>query len=764
MIELKNVNKYFNKGKKNEIHAIDNTSLTLPDSGLVALLGESGCGKTTMLNAIGGLDTIKSGSIFINGQKISSKNSDTVDKIRNLNVGYIFQDYKLIDDLSVYDNVAMSLQMIGIKDKEELDARINYVLNKVGIYRYRSRPAGTLSGGERQRVGIARALVKNPNIILADEPTGNLDSKNSVEIMKIIKKISKDRLVILVTHERPLAEFYADRIIELVDGKVVSDNENTRSDTLDYEIDNVFYLKEFKKHEKYSNNSGNRSINYYGEGSESVNIDIVFKNGNIYIQSKEGMKVEVVDDNSAFEMVDDYKQSIIDDTDTYDFDMNTVGNQNIKKKYSSIFSLIKTTLDGFNKAANYKGVKKLILVGFFFVGMFVLFAVGRIALVQTSDPSDIRTTADNYICVEQKDLAKEDFEKLLSVDGVSFGLPGEIPSTLLIYRLGSTYQAYDVVGTFRGSIQATDILSENDVAYGRLPKDKNEIAVDIGMFDYLLSDATIHNANVQTYEEFLDRDCFTTNANVTYKVVGIVDTGNPSIYFDKSEVYKAFYYGFDYLSYQDGEEAGDKDIYTADKIDQRSTDEVLTDAQIIEAYFEDSFNNTYFFAVKDKINAIASFAELGFSAYDVDEKQLTEQAEFNKESNQNTIFFCAAILLISFVEMYIILRASFLSRIKEVGTLRAIGVKKLDIYKVFIGEILAISIMTTIPAMLIMYYLETNVLQSIRLVGTIFHMDLPLLIVSIVGLLLFNIISGIIPVWGTMNESPAEILSRCDVE
>ena len=189
MITLEKVNKYFNKGKKNQIHVINDTSLKLPDQGLVALLGESGCGKTTLLNVIGGLDKVKSGSIYINGQKITRRNTYKIDKIRNLNIGYIFQDYKLIDNLSVYDNVALALKQIGIKDKNEIQKRVNYCLETLGIYRFRARPASMLSGGERQRVGIARAIVKNPEVILADEPTGNLDSKNSLEIMKIIKSI-----------------------------------------------------------------------------------------------------------------------------------------------------------------------------------------------------------------------------------------------------------------------------------------------------------------------------------------------------------------------------------------------------------------------------------------------------------------------------------------------------------------------------------------------------------------------------------------------
>ena len=191
MISIRNVNKYYNKGKRNQIHVINNTSIDLPDKGLVALLGASGCGKTTLLNAIGGLDRVNNGKIYINDKLITSKISYKVDKIRNLSIGYIFQDYKLIDDMSVYDNIAMALKMIGIKDKNEIKTRVEYILDRVGILRYRYRPCGMLSGGERQRVGIARAIVKNPDIILADEPTGNLDSKNTIEVMNIIKAISR---------------------------------------------------------------------------------------------------------------------------------------------------------------------------------------------------------------------------------------------------------------------------------------------------------------------------------------------------------------------------------------------------------------------------------------------------------------------------------------------------------------------------------------------------------------------------------------------
>ena len=170
MLKISKVDKYFNKGKKNQIKAIDNTSLEFDKCGMVALLGPSGCGKTTLLNAIGGLDKVNSGDIFINGHAITKGRTGKKDAIRNEYIGYIFQNYNLVEDMTVFDNVAVVLKMLGIKDKDEIDEKVRYVLEKVGMWRYRKRFAAMLSGGERQRVGIARAIVKL-SLIHISEPT-----------------------------------------------------------------------------------------------------------------------------------------------------------------------------------------------------------------------------------------------------------------------------------------------------------------------------------------------------------------------------------------------------------------------------------------------------------------------------------------------------------------------------------------------------------------------------------------------------------------
>ena len=149
MIRLEKVNKYFNRHKANQIHVIDNTSLELPESGIVTLLGASGSGKTTLLNAIGGLDRINSGSIFVDGQRITRRRSGRIDTIRNANIGYIFQNFNLMDDQTVFDNVAVALRMVGIRNREIIRKRVHYCLEAVGIYAQRNKNAGALSGGQR---------------------------------------------------------------------------------------------------------------------------------------------------------------------------------------------------------------------------------------------------------------------------------------------------------------------------------------------------------------------------------------------------------------------------------------------------------------------------------------------------------------------------------------------------------------------------------------------------------------------------------------
>ena len=213
MIKITNLNKYFYRHKDNEIHVINDSTIEFPETGLVTLLGESGSGKTTLLNVIGGLDDFEKGEIEIDGNVIKKYKSKKIDKIRNEKIGYIFQNFLLLKQKTVYENLQLVLNMYDL-DNKSIDERITYVLKAVGMLKYKKKKVSELSGGQQQRVAIARALIKAPSLILADGPTGNLDEKNTIEIMNILKKISKTTLVILVSHEKRVAYSYSDLIPE----------------------------------------------------------------------------------------------------------------------------------------------------------------------------------------------------------------------------------------------------------------------------------------------------------------------------------------------------------------------------------------------------------------------------------------------------------------------------------------------------------------------------------------------------------------------
>lgn len=221
MLELNKVKKSFIT-KDFKQTALNNVSLKFRKDEFVSILGPSGSGKTTLLNIIGGLDTPDYGDLIINGTKTKTFKDNDWDSYRNALIGFVFQGYNLIDHISVYQNVAIALT-INACDKKDKERRVINALKKVGLLDHARKMPNQLSGGQMQRVAIARALVNDPDIILADEPTGALDSKTSVQIMNLLKEVSKDKLVIMVTHNEELANKYSSRIIRLKDGLVVDD-------------------------------------------------------------------------------------------------------------------------------------------------------------------------------------------------------------------------------------------------------------------------------------------------------------------------------------------------------------------------------------------------------------------------------------------------------------------------------------------------------------------------------------------------------------
>ncbi len=812
MVRLEQVNKYFNKHKKNQIHVIDNTSLELEQTGMVALLGPSGCGKTTLLNAIGGLDKVHNGNIYINGEKITGRLSGKIDKIRTMNIGYIFQNYNLVENMTVFDNVAISLKMTGVKNQNEIEEKVNYVLEKVGMYRYRNRYADMLSGGERQRVGIARAIVKNPSVIIADEPTGNLDSRNTIEVMNIIRSISQDKLVILVTHEEKLAEFYASRIIRLKDGKIVSDEENTHDDNLDYRMENKVYLKDIKDHKRIR--SDLFDIDFYNESQTPIKLNVVVKNGNIYIETKdENDRVELIDHNSSMEFIDDhYRELTKEESLDNGFDPEKLS-VNGKRKYTSIINPLAMLTKGFKKVSSYSLLKKILLFGFMASAIFITYACGNIFGVTNITDDEFVKADKSYLTIIDKNISVDDYLKYEKNENFDYILPGD-SRLYLSMKCDDYIQLKDFTMVLSGSLSDTGKLQNSDIKYGRLPENNKEIVVDEMVLDNTIKFSEAKLAGFGDPADFLDQE-IEINRMANRRIVGISDSGSPCIYADREIFINLMYqtpqdedaamYPEDMGYEEEGSiinyklvqndvelEKGEwpdesyevvvneiyKDEYKIGKeIDMKVNKHKLevvgyySSSSIPEMYLVNERTTKYDLIKKkdnitvcpvDKKTAIEFLTESGINVKDTYENSRKEYMKEQKASIKAAVIMALVVLAISFIEIFLIMRASFLSRIKEVGVYRAIGVKKRDIYKMFFGEIFAITTIASLPGFVGMAYVLKK-LSEMSYFEDLFLINGTMIAVCLILIYGFNMIFGLLPVFRTMRKRPAAILSRTDI-
>lgn len=818
MIKIDKVNKYYNKGKTNQIHVINDTSMLLPDKGIVCLLGPSGCGKTTLLNAIGGLDTVDSGTISINEQQITRASSNAIDNIRNADIGYIFQNFNLLEDRTVFENVAVALRMIGIKDNNTITNRVRYCLEKVGIDQYRNKLAGSLSGGQRQRVAIARAIVKNPKIIIADEPTGNLDSANTLEIMNLIKAFSKERLVILVTHERNLAHFYSDSIAEIQDGKIVNTYDNDSSRFLDYQLEGKIYLKDLAIHKELRQDEVR--VDVYSDTERPTAIKAVIKDNNLYIDT--GGKLNVVDEKSRVELVDAHYEAMDERCfEDYDFDYDACLPPGHKAKYTSVYSFKNILSSGWKRVADFRGIKRILMLGFVFAAMFAFLAISNVRGLLEVKPTDYRTTNGNYITIPNAEKRVDLLDVIDSLETVAYVLPGETKKSVSL-PLDDYLQTKPAQEDITVSIVLTSVLEPGQLVLGSMPVKPHDVVIDKVVLDKFFMEDLGKAIGLSTMEDFIGRRITVPNLD-DYRIVGITDTESPSLYVDPDEAMHILANAADVsdeisfgLAEGEDEEVDavasgsvmDLDIAKGNiQIEKGNKPENLYETIINEEYKGDAkigkeigpeinghkltvvgyYSSNYadddtYYVNSETIRLYYIGKQKSFSAYAPDVKLLKailDQAGFPSSVNDirdrnayinarkdqliSALIVAGIIMLISLIEMFLMLRASFLSRIKEVGTLRAIGLKKGDIYKMFLGEILVITFITAVPGIAVMYLALAKLANVTYSFEGIYMLTPEIAGITFAIILVFNLIAGLIPVFTTMRKTPAQILARTDI-
>ena len=818
MIRIDNVNKYYNKGKANQIHVIDNTTMTLPDKGIFCFLGPSGCGKTTLLNAIGGLDKVDSGTITIDDQLITRPSSDMIDNIRNAHIGYIFQNFNLLDDRTVFENVAIALRMTGITDEAVVSARVRYCLEKTGIDQFRNKHDGALSGGQRQRVAIARAIVKNPSIIIADEPTGNLDSANTLEIMNIIKTISKERLVILVTHEQNIAGFYSDYVAEIKDGKVVNIYSNDPSRSLDYRLENKIYLKDMEFHTALCGNGV--SIDVYSDKEQQTGIKLVIRDKNLYIDT--GGSLNVLDGKTSVELVDDHYNAI-DETifEESDFDYTAYLPPDHEARYKSVYRLPGIVSDGWERVKSFSNIRKILLAGFVFAAMFVFLAVSNVLGTLEVEPEDYRTTSTGYVTIYNSGKTEDLMDLVESLDNVAYVLPGETKIRVTL-PMDDYIQSDGAQEDITVSLVLTSVLDPELLIAGSMPEGENDVVLDRMVIDRFLRDSRGKAIELDSMEKFIGRSIKVPNLD-EFKITGIADTRSPSLFAEDGQAMYILSNARDTdekitISFAD-DDAEESDIVRSGKmmdLDLTKSRIEITKGRLPEAAYEvivnkihsndvkigktiktevngqklkvvgfyksnTAYDDTYYvnadtikkyyigkhqyFTAYTEDTALlkAMFDEVGISSNVNDIRDRNEYLAAHRNQLLSAIIVAAVIVLISLIEMFLMLRSSFMSRIKEVGTLRAIGLKKGDIYKMFTGEILVITCITAVPGIALIYLILTQFVKTTYFLKGQYMITPCVALITFGILLVFNLLTGLIPVFTTMRKPPAQILARSDI-
>ncbi len=543
MLEIRNVTKVYKPKKGQAVTALNDISLKFQDKGMVFILGKSGSGKSTLLNVLGGLDKIDSGEIIIKGKSSKKFTQGDFDSYRNTYVGFIFQEYKILEEFTVGANIALAIQLQGRKATNE---EINYIMDEVDLSGYGSRKPNELSGGQMQRVAIARALVKNPEIIMADEPTGALDSKTGIQVFDTLKKLSRTKLVIVVSHDREFAEHYGDRVIELADGKIISDIEkyvaapDTISDGISIVDDNVLHIKQ-------------------GYNLSISDVEMI----NTYL-SKAQNDVIISLDSATNDNIKKYAR--IDDEGNKE-SFRPTDEEKYDGLSSNTFTLLKSKLPFRNSLKiGASGLKvkpfRLFLTILLSFTAFTLFGLadtmGSYNQINTSltsiRDSNIKNITyrkeikiqdewdDSYYYYEPDKLNEDDFANLKKDLGVNFkpiyNKSTEYYNDFLVSifdnfqdgsKLGDIYSGY-YIASISGFVEFTkdelDKLGFN--VKGEMPQNNNEIAITNYIYEHFKKAGYRSNKDVLTPEKVNKEDDIIgktiTISNKSYKITAIIDT------------------------------------------------------------------------------------------------------------------------------------------------------------------------------------------------------------------------------------------------
>lgn len=664
VLELKNINKYYDGGRKNGFHALKDINISFEKGEFIAIIGESGSGKSTLMNLIGGLDSDYNGEIIVEGKSISTYNQKQLDIYRKSKVGFIFQSFNLIPHLSVLDNVTIPMIINGIsKSKRKKTGR--EILKKVGLEKYINKKPDRLSGGQKQRVAIARALVNDPDIIIADEPTGSLDSKNTIQVLNLINDIVKEgKLVIMVTHSEKVASC-AHRVVEIKDGMIVQDFRNGKSQ--ESAVDTVNESK-----------SSDKKI---------IDVTVHRKNKNKKLSIFSAVKLALI---------------------------------NMKEK------LLRNILISFGASIGIMGV--ILMLGFgngiktYFNSTMDNYVNPMVIEVNMPEEDDVYEQNESIMDIPKINsgtpFEEEDFERLRTMENVV-----SVEKGYSVISMGANSISTDTAGSsiMRLATVSSGMLQSN-LSEGTLPKE-GEILINKTVADRL-------GENIIGQKVKLSLLIGETKVKNEFTVSGIYQAA----YGDFNSMIKCAF-----INYSDLEK-----IYSENNKNLKPNTAYITASD--ESY-------------TDIVKAEAE--EMGYTGSS--QEQMTSL--FNEMINITTYVLsgiAAISLVVSSIMILVVLYMSVVERIKEIGILKAVGARKIDIRRIFVSEAFLIGVFSGCAGVGLSSIIMT-IVNKVTL--RIFSVNLVLInknhiIAGIFISIIMSITAGLFPAAKASSLDPVESLRR----
>lgn len=750
MLTIKNIYKSYGK-KDNKYPALKDISLSFRPSEFVAILGPSGSGKTTLLNILGGLDHYDAGDLIINGKSTKKFKDKDWDSYRNKSIGFIFQSYNLISHISILSNVEMCLTLRNLS-KSEAKKRAIEALERVGLIDHLHKKPNELSGGQMQRVAIARALVNNPDIILADEPTGALDSKTSTQIMELIKDISKEKLVIMVTHNEELANIYANRIIKLSDGVIVSDS-NPYSEK---EQDSTYSLPKTKMSvltalglslNNIKTKKGRTLLTSFAASIGIIGISLVLALSNGFQKQIDKFERETLANMPIY---------IMPEATSFQDELNTAFDMTEEEEYPTD-----------NKIRSY-----------------------------TTDTASYHT---NIITDEYLEYIKKLDDKY--INGIGYGYRTNM-NVLVKNNKVEKFPNYFLDSNLIGEA-SLDILTENyDLLEGKYPENKNEVILLVDTYNRLSTNLykALGLSSNNTFADICGKELKIVNNNDYYQEAG-------NIFLENND-YSSLWDNQNNVSIKITGVIRTKKDATAAIYDESS---ILTYNELLEDFINNNINSEIIVKQKnsnsnvltglefendsEKEEAIRSLggnkipASIAIYPNDFTSKDeiLTYLDKYNetKEEKDKIIYtdyaktmtelssgimngitlvligFSSVSLVVSSIMISIITYISVLERTKEIGILRSLGARKKDISRVFNAETTIIGFISGLLGVLIAYILTfpiNIIIENATKLNNVASLSPTHAILMISISIIITVIGGLIPAKMASKKDPVVAL------